>query len=243
MIYIICICSSNSQQPVVQQKNELAPLESTKEEWKPYWKRTGCSLLEIMGEFVFVITAFCYLFPWGRASEKLMSLVNILWTISLFIPKDALFTNASSSSVSRLLHSFCSLDYRRTGVLQRNHTPFIVNNLSYFLHYSRGMVFIFLFPIVQILCFLYAVGGDIRGIKLAVVNDETMNNACNRTDFRGTAIPYDFSSCHFMDMGCRFLKHLDDHPMMTLVSTAPLPLKAQVKATHLPLKKYTVQKR
>lgn len=94
-----------------------------------------------------------------------------------------------------------------------------------FSHYSSGMAFIFLFPIVQILCFLYAVGGDIRGIKLAVVNDETMNNACNRTTFNGTAIPYDFSSCHFMDMSCRFLKHLDDHPMMKLVSVnSPSPV-------------------
>lgn len=100
-----------------------------------------------------------------------------------------------------------------------------------FFHYCRGMVFIFLFPIVQILCFLYAVGGDIRGIKVAVVNDETMNNACNRTDFTGTAVPYDFSSCHFMDMGCRFLKHLDDHPMMTLVSNEPLSLIIIIRTT------------
>lgn len=94
----------------------------------------------------------------------------------------------------------------------------ILQILQIFLLLFRGLAFIFLFPIVQILCFLYAVGGDIRGIKLAVVNDETMTYACNRSDFTGTAIPYSFSSCHFTEMGCRFLKHLDDHPMMTLVS-------------------------
>lgn len=92
------------------------------------------------------------------------------------------------------------------------------NLIYFFLFCFSGLAFIFLFPIVQILCFLYAVGGDIRDIKLAVVNDETMNYACNRTNFTGTATPYSFSSCHFTDMSCRFLKHLDEHPMMKLVS-------------------------
>lgn len=79
------------------------------------------------------------------------------------------------------------------------------------------MAFVFLFPIVQTFCFLYAIGGDIRNIKLAVVNEETMYKECNITDFNHTAVPYSFSSCNFTDMSCRALKSLDNH-MVEMVS-------------------------
>lgn len=79
------------------------------------------------------------------------------------------------------------------------------------------MAFVFLFPIIETLCFLYAIGGDIRGIKLAVVNQETMYASCNITDYNGTAVPYSFSSCNFTNMSCRVLKSLED-PMIDLVS-------------------------
>lgn len=66
-----------------------------------------------------------------------------------------------------------------------------------------------------------AVGGDIKDIPLGIVNDESMVTSCPNFDNNGTLIPYSFSSCHFRNMSCRFLKQLD-HPMITKVSQIKL---------------------
>lgn len=87
---------------------------------------------------------------------------------------------------------------------------------EYISSYFRGIIFLLTFPIIQITIFLTCVGGDIMDIPLAIVNDETMTTHCPDFDPNGTAIPYSFSSCHFSNMSCRFLTHLD-HPMITKV--------------------------
>lgn len=75
----------------------------------------------------------------------------------------------------------------------------------------------FLFPAVQTICFFIAIGGDIRGIPLAVVNDESMNSICPNFTLNKTITLDSEQSCHFKDMSCRFLKYLD-HPMIETVS-------------------------
>ncbi|XP_018577430.1 ABC transporter G family member 23 isoform X2 [Anoplophora glabripennis] len=89
-------------------------------------------------------------------------------------------------------------------------------NWKQFYRNVTGIIFLLTFPIIQITIFMIAIGGDVRDIPLAIVNDETMTTHCPDFDPNGTAIPYSFSSCHFSNMSCRFLTHLD-HPMITKV--------------------------
>lgn len=69
------------------------------------------------------------------------------------------------------------------------------------------------FPLLQTLCFLNGVGGDVKGLKLGIVNDETMTTRCQNFDFNGTTEIHDFTDCHFHNMSCRFLEYLE-HPMI-----------------------------
>ncbi|KAI7815043.1 ABC subfamily G member 21 [Rhyzopertha dominica] len=131
-------------------------------------------------------------------------------------------TNNSKRSTAKRISGFGMKTHRLKALLNKNWMQFIRN--------YGGMAFVFLFPIVQTFCFLYAIGGDIRNIKLAVVNEETMYKECNITDFNHTAVPYSFSSCNFTDMSCRALKSLDNH-MVEMVSYDSLP-KAMDDAKH-----------
>ncbi|CAG9819085.1 unnamed protein product [Phaedon cochleariae] len=86
-------------------------------------------------------------------------------------------------------------------------------NWKQFYRNITGVVFLLTFPIIQTSIFMSTVGGNIRDIKLGIVNDESMTTACPNFSPNGTAVPYDFSSCHFYNMSCRFLTYLD-HPMI-----------------------------
>lgn len=107
--------------------------------------------------------------------------------------------------------------YKNYGALSLNKNrlrSLTYKNTVQFLRNSGAIVFTFSFPIFEMLAFLVAVGGDVRGIKLAVVNSENyMLNCNNYTGTNGTAIPYDYTSCHFMELGCRFLDQIED-PMI-----------------------------
>ncbi|XP_053947137.1 ABC transporter G family member 23 isoform X2 [Anastrepha ludens] len=62
------------------------------------------------------------------------------------------------------------------------------------------MLFIFALPVMQVILFCLAIGRDPTGLNLAIVNSE-MNN---------TNICYWEDSCHFTNLGCRYLSHLND---------------------------------
>ncbi|XP_012159848.1 ABC transporter G family member 23 isoform X3 [Ceratitis capitata] len=62
------------------------------------------------------------------------------------------------------------------------------------------MLFIFALPVMQVILFCLAIGRDPTGLNLAIVNHE-MNN---------TDICYWEDSCHFTNLGCRYLSHLND---------------------------------
>ncbi|XP_017786452.1 PREDICTED: ABC transporter G family member 23-like [Nicrophorus vespilloides] len=89
-------------------------------------------------------------------------------------------------------------------------------NSKQFLRNPGGIVFTLLFPIIEMLSFFLAVGGDVKGIKLGIVNDESMLTKCSNFTREGTAQPYNFSDCEFKDLGCRFVEHLHG-PMMDLI--------------------------
>lgn len=70
------------------------------------------------------------------------------------------------------------------------------------------------------LAFLVAVGGDIRGIKIGIVNDENMFNSCQGYNRNLTALPYNYTDCDFDNLSCRFLDDIED-PMMSKVRGIP----------------------
>ncbi|XP_066145077.1 ABC transporter G family member 23-like [Euwallacea fornicatus] len=86
-------------------------------------------------------------------------------------------------------------------------------NWKQFYRNIMGLVFLMSFPILQTLCFLYGVGGDVKGLKLGIVSDETNAVRCANFDFNATTEIYNFGDCHFYNTSCRFLEYLE-HPMI-----------------------------
>ncbi|KRG02122.1 ABC transporter G family member 23 isoform X5 [Drosophila mojavensis] len=61
------------------------------------------------------------------------------------------------------------------------------------------MLFIFALPVMQVILFCLAIGRDPQGLNLAIVNSE-MNN---------TDTCFWEEGCHFANLGCRYLNHLN----------------------------------
>ncbi|KAJ8957482.1 hypothetical protein NQ317_014263 [Molorchus minor] len=87
-------------------------------------------------------------------------------------------------------------------------------NWKQFYRNVTGLIFLLTFPIIEIYLFVTAVGGHIKDVPLAIVNDETMTASCPNFSPLGTAF-HDNSSnaCHFQNMSCRFLEELNN-PMI-----------------------------
>ncbi|CAG9760962.1 unnamed protein product [Ceutorhynchus assimilis] len=97
--------------------------------------------------------------------------------------------------------------YRMKALLDKNWKQFYRN--------VTGIVFLISFPLLQTLCFLHGVGGEVKDLKLGIVNDETMTTRCSNFVFNGTTEIHDFD-CNFYNMSCRFLEYLE-HPMIAKV--------------------------
>ncbi|SPP80792.1 ABC transporter G family member 23 isoform X1 [Drosophila guanche] len=67
------------------------------------------------------------------------------------------------------------------------------------------MLFIFALPVMQVILFCLAIGRDPQGLNLAIVNGE-MNN---------TETCYWEDGCHFANLGCRYLNHLNTSVVKT----------------------------
>jgi hypothetical protein len=72
-----------------------------------------------------------------------------------------------------------------------------------------GIFFIIFFPIIQILCIYGALGGDPKGLKIGIVNDELSNYKDCINQSYVTAFPQN-AECHMNKISCRFLHHLND---------------------------------
>ncbi|CAG9862958.1 unnamed protein product [Phyllotreta striolata] len=105
-------------------------------------------------------------------------------------------------------------------------------NWKQFYRNVTGIFFLMTFPIIQIGIFMSAVGGDIKSIPLGIVNDEATIVSCKDFSWNGTAIPSttEYGECHFRNLSCRFLTHLD-HPMIDKVYYESLD-KAKEDAIH-----------
>lgn len=79
----------------------------------------------------------------------------------------------------------------------------------FFLHVS-GVVFMFLFPILQCTCFYLAIGDNPKSLKLGIVNEEVSNlQECYNSSM---VMPYinsdDSRSCNLTKVSCRYLKDI-----------------------------------
>ncbi|XP_075149557.1 ABC transporter G family member 20 [Haematobia irritans] len=72
-----------------------------------------------------------------------------------------------------------------------------------------GIVFMLLFPIIQLSCFYMAVGKTPTNLKLGIVNDEVANwETCYGSNFKTVTIEND--TCNFNMLSCRYIMGLDD---------------------------------
>ncbi|XP_043476598.1 ABC transporter G family member 23 isoform X2 [Leptopilina heterotoma] len=91
----------------------------------------------------------------------------------------------------------------------RRFKALIIKNTLQFLRHPGGILFALLFPIAEVMCFFLSIGGDPKGLKLAVVNDEAGN--CNFGNNTGH-ISYDpvNLTCYYKDLSCTYLNGFDD---------------------------------
>ncbi|XP_045473581.1 ABC transporter G family member 23-like isoform X1 [Harmonia axyridis] len=89
-------------------------------------------------------------------------------------------------------------------------------NWKQFYRNTSGLLFLLLFPLLEIFAFMIGIGREIKSIPIAIVNDENMNNICSGFTINGSAIPYGYINCHFYNLSCRFLTFLDD-PMLDMI--------------------------
>lgn len=74
---------------------------------------------------------------------------------------------------------------------------------------SSGIIFCFLFPILQLTCFYLAIGGNPRNLNIGIVNQEVMNFQDCANSSLITATAQD-DSCDLYKISCRFIEELGD---------------------------------
>ncbi len=119
----------------------------------------------------------------------------------------------SSSSSSRLC-SFLT-GHRLTALLAKNFIR-MWRNIGF-------LLFQFILPTVQVALFCLAIGRDLRGLTMAVVNDDVPALGCSPSDHTSGCIlgnrgqddffveggAFDFDEAHKRNLSCRFLSHVD----------------------------------
>ncbi|XP_063988689.1 ABC transporter G family member 20-like [Diachasmimorpha longicaudata] len=95
--------------------------------------------------------------------------------------------------------------YKLRRTRNRKFQALMVKNCLQFLRHPGGILFAFIFPLIQVNLFFNAIGQDPRDLLLAVVNDEAGD--CSGGNNLGTVI-YDEEEdvCDYVDLSCRFLK-------------------------------------
>ncbi|XP_011170076.1 ABC transporter G family member 23 isoform X2 [Solenopsis invicta] len=83
----------------------------------------------------------------------------------------------------------------------------LVKNGIQFLRYYIGLCYAVILPIIAISAFFVSIGGDPKGIKIGIINEEAGN--CNFGNNFGN-VWNDESTCHFRNLSCRFLHNFGD---------------------------------
>ncbi|EAT33290.1 AAEL014428-PA [Aedes aegypti] len=92
---------------------------------------------------------------------------------------------------------------------KRRMNALLSKNFLQMIRQPAGMVFLFLYPIFQLVSFYIAIGGDPKDLRLGVVNDEVNNiqECFNRSLI--TTYYHDEYDCDLYKISCRFLDQLN----------------------------------
>lgn len=85
----------------------------------------------------------------------------------------------------------------------------IGKNILQLIRQPVGIVFCFLFPILQLSCFYSAIGGNPKDLEIGVVNREVNNYMECYNDSLITTFAHDYT-CDLHKISCRFLTAFDD---------------------------------
>ncbi|XP_058467891.1 ABC transporter G family member 20 [Malaya genurostris] len=92
---------------------------------------------------------------------------------------------------------------------KRRMNALLSKNYLQMIRQPAGMVFLFLFPIFQLVSFYVAIGGDPKELRLGIVNDEVNNiQECFNQSLTITSYHNDYE-CDLYKTSCRFLDHLN----------------------------------
>ncbi|XP_053695189.1 ABC transporter G family member 20 [Sabethes cyaneus] len=92
---------------------------------------------------------------------------------------------------------------------KRRMNALLSKNYLQMIRQPAGMVFLFLFPIFQLVSFYVAIGGDPKELRLGIVNDEVSNiQECFNQSLITTSFHDDYD-CDLYKVSCRFLETLN----------------------------------
>uniref|UniRef100_A0A0K8TRC9 Putative abc transporter g family member 20-like isoform x2 n=1 Tax=Tabanus bromius TaxID=304241 RepID=A0A0K8TRC9_TABBR len=83
----------------------------------------------------------------------------------------------------------------------------MIKNLVQLVRQPSGMVFLFLFPIIQLTCFYLAIGNNPMDLKIGIVNAEVPDSSTCFNDSLTTTILYS-DRCHLNNISCRYIQEL-----------------------------------
>ncbi|XP_055325391.1 ABC transporter G family member 23 [Sitodiplosis mosellana] len=83
----------------------------------------------------------------------------------------------------------------------------LTKNLLQLIRQPSGVLFIFLFPILQCTCFYLAIGDNPKSLKLGIVNEEVPNWQDCYNNSLVTAQVYDYE-CNLTKVSCRYLRDI-----------------------------------
>uniref|UniRef100_A0A182JPM5 Uncharacterized protein n=1 Tax=Anopheles christyi TaxID=43041 RepID=A0A182JPM5_9DIPT len=92
---------------------------------------------------------------------------------------------------------------------RRRMNALLSKNFMQMVRQPAGMVFLFLYPIFQLVSFYIAVGGNPKGLRLGIVNDEVTNiRQCFNESLITTYYREDYD-CDLYKVSCRFMEKLN----------------------------------
>lgn len=76
-------------------------------------------------------------------------------------------------------------------------------------NFSRALLFVFVAPILQLICFYIAIGGNPVGLTLGIISEELNNYEDCFNESLVTTFQHD-DTCDFYKLSCRFIHHLNE---------------------------------
>uniref|UniRef100_A0A336MEP9 CSON012244 protein n=1 Tax=Culicoides sonorensis TaxID=179676 RepID=A0A336MEP9_CULSO len=84
----------------------------------------------------------------------------------------------------------------------------LAKNFIQMIRQPAGLVFLFFYPILQLVCFYSAIGGDPKNLRIGVVNEEIANIGDCHNESLITVFKHDYD-CDWHKISCRYLNALN----------------------------------